>query len=148
MICDEARLAAHEDLDGRLDAAARPGYEAHLVGCASCRAHREGLSRVTAAFSASPPQGAPVDLLGGLGLGEPPARRERPVRRPAARWLPLAGGLAAAAVIAAVGLTLRPATDPQLLAMSPSPAVEVGADAEAILTWFDEDADYEEPLAF
>lgn len=146
MNCDEARVAAHEDLDGRLDVAVRPGYEAHLAACAGCRAHREGLSRVAAAFVASPLEGAPAGLLAGLGLGEAPVR---PARRQATRGLPyFAGALAAAAVIAAVGLSLRTPTDPLLVAMSPSPAVEAGADAEAILTWFDADADYEEPVAF
>lgn len=177
MTCDEVRLAAHEDLDDRLAPAARAGYAAHLAGCASCRAHRAGLSRVPAAFAGSPLEGAPPDLLAGLGLGlaapagpqeagpqavEPtaaesmsavpaPADLAAPARRSPRRqatWLPIAGGLAAAALIAAVGLSLRQAPDPLLVAMSPSPAIEEGADAEAILTWFDAEADYVEPLVF
>lgn len=170
MTCDEVRLAAHEDLDERLEPPARAGYAAHLAGCASCRAHRAGLSRVPAAFAASPLEGAPPDLLAGLGLAAPagpqaaePTAAESPAAVPApadlaaparrsprrqATWLPLAGGLAAAALIAAVGLSLRQVPDPLLVAMSPSPAIEEGADAEAILTWFDAEADYVEPLVF
>ena len=149
MICDEMQVAAHEDCDGRLDAAARAGYEAHLAGCAGCRDYRSGLTRVSSAFVASPLEGAPPDVLDCLGLGAPPAVAAPGLgawRRP--RRASLAGGLVAAALVAAVGLSLRPAGDPLVVAMSPTPRAEQAADAEAILTWFDEDADYMEPLSF
>ena len=146
MTCDEARTAAHEAIDGRLAGGDRPRHEAHLAACAACRAHAAGLARVGAAFAAAPLPGAPPDLLAGLGLAEaPPAVLPM---RPRRRWVPLAGGLVAAALVAAVGLSVRPGTEPVVVAMSPTPGVEAPADAEAILTWFDADADYVDPISF
>jgi predicted anti-sigma-YlaC factor YlaD len=149
MTCHEARDATQAALDGRLGEADRPALEAHLAGCAACRAERSALDRVAAAFAAAPVEVGPLDLVDRLGLA-PAAPVPLAPRRPARRLMPALGGLVAAAVIAGVGLALVPGAPPAVVASVEPAAIAVadeGEEADVILTWFGPEADYQDPLA-
>jgi len=92
---DEGSLHAY--LDGELTAAERAGLEAHLAGCATCRARlaeeRDLVERARGLLAgAAPPEAAlpPLRRTGGGGRGA----------RPLPRWVPLAW---AASVLLALG---------------------------------------------
>jgi anti-sigma-K factor RskA len=92
----------------------RATVEAHLAGCASCRAelaeHLDTLARLTEAFA--PPAGGLEQLLAGLDAPRHMARPTAITAVPSARerrrrWMRVAGVAAAAAAVAAVvGLAL------------------------------------------
>ena len=87
----------------------RAAVEAHLAGCASCRAelaeHLDTLARLTEAFA--PPAGGLEQLLVGLDAPRHMARPTAITAAPSARerrrrWMRVAGVAAAAAAVAAV----------------------------------------------
>jgi len=87
----------------------RATVEAHLAGCASCRAelaeHLDTLARLTEAFA--PPAGGLEQLLAGLDAPRHMARPTAITAAPSAReqrrrWMRVAGVAAAAAAVAAV----------------------------------------------
>ena len=87
----------------------RAAVEAHLAGCASCRAelagHLDTLARLTEAFA--PPAGGLEQLLAGLDAPRHMARPTAITAAPSARerrrrWMRVAGVAAAAAAVAAV----------------------------------------------
>jgi anti-sigma-K factor RskA len=87
----------------------RAAVEAHLAGCASCRAelagHLDTLARLTEAFP--PPAGGVEQLLVGLDAPRHMARPTAITAAPSARerrrrWMRVAGVAAAAAAVAAV----------------------------------------------
>ena len=95
MTCDDARL--DEYLDGELDAAARAASDAHLAGCAACRAELERLGTLESLLKRVP-AGAPPDAERFLAVVRSRSRRPFPWR-----------AAAAAVVLLAVGaLFLRP----------------------------------------
>lgn len=166
MTCEEATNAAWAALDGALDETEAGTLERHLAGCAACRGEALATARVAAAFVASPAPPAPAELMARLGLADikpvpakvvlaaaPVAlpRKPTPKQRPAwlQAWLPIASGLAAAAVIAGVGFVGRPTvpvpTAVALVSPSPASAEEATADGDAILVWFGPEADPVEP---
>lgn len=92
-------------LDGALAPARRAEVEAHLAGCAACRAERDALAGALAALGALPPPPAPSPWFGArleARLAEAaPARVGVLARLLAWRWrlaVPAAGLAAAAAV--------------------------------------------------
>jgi len=99
---DEATTASW--LEGRLDAAAQEGFEAHLASCAPCRAGVRVL-REAAGGEASPAESIPPGFLeaaaGGARARAPIAAREATRSR---RWVAAA---AAIVVIAGAAITAR-----------------------------------------
>ena len=89
-------------LDGALDGARRAEVEAHLAGCAGCRAERDRLARALSALAALPPPAAPrpgFEQRFYARLAREAPRRRSLLERLGAhplRWLVPATGLAAA----------------------------------------------------
>ena len=90
MTCDRCREAMSAALDGEADAAERAGIEAHLAGCADCRAWQRDAAAITRRARTGPAGGHP-DLV---------ARVVDRAPGPRARWR----GTAARVGLAAVGL--------------------------------------------
>jgi anti-sigma factor RsiW len=97
-------------LDGALEGDARAAVEAHLAGCATCRAERDALARALAALAAVPAPSPPApgfEQRFYARLARETPRRSSFLERLAAhplRWLVPATGLAAAL---AVGIGVR-----------------------------------------
>lgn len=107
-----------EDLTALLDGALSPGrrseVEAHLQGCAGCRAERDRLERALGLISMLPPAPEPASDFGRrfwARLEAEPRRRELfPLLAGRWRWIaPLAGAAAMAAVLAVGGIRERSA---------------------------------------
>jgi anti-sigma factor (TIGR02949 family) len=62
MNCDDVRRQLGPYLDGELDRAAIDALEAHLPGCATCRAELRSLETLRAALRSVPREPAPQDL--------------------------------------------------------------------------------------
>jgi anti-sigma factor RsiW len=116
MKCDKAGRLISDGLDGVLEGARKARLEAHLAGCASCRARREGLLRLQEAARASAPAAPDSERLARslarlkAGIrGEAAAAPRLHPSRAVLYWLP--AGAAAALLVAATGLYffLRPA---------------------------------------
>jgi anti-sigma factor RsiW len=116
MRCREARRSFGARLDRRLALAGRDALEAHLAGCAGCRAELARWEAAAGALRALGPAAVPA------GLAERAFRAAvgaaRPAEAPFAWFVPIAertavvGALAAAAVwiaVLATGPTPRPA---------------------------------------
>jgi len=92
-------------LDGEIAAPERALLEAHLAGCASCRAERDRLSRALALIAELPPAPAPSETFEPRFYARLAAEKAK--RRPfleRLRWRFLAPGLAGLAASAAVAL--------------------------------------------
>ena len=81
-----------------LDREERAAFEAHLAGCARCRAEVQGFREVAGLLAHSAPAAAPPAALRDRVLAE--ARRVRPIGRPGT-WVPWLA--AAAALVVALG---------------------------------------------
>ena len=109
LTCAEARERLDDHVDELLDAAASRELEAHLEGCAACRAELRQLRRLLAEAAALPDEiEPPRELWDGIASRLEPRGRVLPFARPLRRWAFLAPPLAAAALLLAVGLGLRP----------------------------------------
>ncbi|HEX5506580.1 MAG TPA: zf-HC2 domain-containing protein [Thermomicrobiales bacterium] len=100
-------------LDGMLDPAERAATEAHLTGCAACRAELAALRRVYAALDALPPAPLPADLAGPVLARLAPAPAPAP-RRVALAWAALGAQLALTVALAAWLLATRDLPAPVL----------------------------------
>jgi len=98
---EEVRALAGAWLDREVDPLARREIEAHLAGCAECRAVVDGARAFSAAIRAEAEYfEAPPALVGKLVAASRPAPPARPAPRRMAAWRPLA--LAASALLAVV----------------------------------------------
>jgi len=102
----ESDLTAY--LDGALDPAGAAAVEAHLSGCAACRAERDRLASALRVVAALPPPPTPSPTFGRTFWArvdaEPRPRRDSLGRLLVGRWAAftaLAGGAAAALVVLA-----------------------------------------------
>jgi hypothetical protein len=143
LTCEQAELLISRLLDGELETESRAGVEAHLAGCAACRAALDAWARIGVAS---------IDLLRGAVPATPlrppgplserrlaalRARRRSGAPAPAA-WIPVA---AAAGVLAALALLLLsgrsprqetlPDRDPLAVAPIPQAATGPGPDRAA-----------------
>lgn len=143
MTCATAQEQIQLALDGRLTASEREALASHVDACAECRRYEQQLAalerRLAAEASRDAQVAAPDDLLARLGLGaEAPVLAAAPVpvkRRSAWRtWLP--AGMAAAALVVALGVG-QFVTQPTEVA-TVEPAL---SDAEAIHLWLDPEAE-------
>ena len=116
LTCAEARERLDDHVDELLDAASSRELEAHLEGCAGCRAELRELRRLLAEAAALPDEiEPPRELWDGIASRLEPRGRVLPFAPSLRRWAFLAPPLAAAAALAlAIGLGLRsgPATAP------------------------------------
>jgi anti-sigma factor RsiW len=98
-------------LDGALDPGARAQVEAHLAGCAACRAERDRLAATLALLGRLPPAPAPSPSFEARFEARLAAaraeRRERRALLDGLRWRWLAPGLAAAAMAATAVVVAR-----------------------------------------
>lgn len=106
--CPDRILVLHALADGELDAMAEVALEAHLRGCAGCRAAFDEIMAVRAALGdAEARPTAPAALrarIEGLVAEAPPVRTERPARR--IDWATFGGGGAVGALAASLALLL------------------------------------------
>ncbi len=114
LTCAQARERLDEHVDELLDAASSRELEAHLEGCAECRAELRELRLLLAEAAALPDEiEPPRELWDGIAARLEPRRRGLPFALPLRRWAFLAPPLAAAAaLLLAVGLGLRPGPAP------------------------------------
>jgi len=101
MRCDDAIGLFTRYRDGDLDPATRADLEAHLAGCARCRAEYEAIDTVRALLRELRPEPAPATLVSGVR-----ARLRRRPERPREvlwRWA-LPAAAAAALVVVALGV--------------------------------------------
>lgn len=133
-------------LDNELSGPARAAVEEHLATCASCRGYLEELARLSGLIREAPLPAASEVTLARIQKRCRAAEDERRVARVAA-WL------TAAAAVVLVGALLPPlggsADEPaaatselwQIVAVSPSAAMQEGADQDPILLaqWIAED---------
>lgn len=122
---DHPRTALIPYLRGELAATEHASVEAHLSGCAACRAERDAFAEILLDLRRSLPETPPVEWA--RWRAELRARRERRVRR---RWLapvPLAvvSAAAAAGLVLAVWLGVErratpvPPPTPEVVAVEP-----------------------------
>jgi len=98
---EEVRALAGAWLDREVDPLAQREIEAHLAGCAACRAAVDGARGFSAAIRAEAEYfEAPPALVARLAAASRPALPARPALRRMAAWRPLA--LAASALLAVV----------------------------------------------
>jgi anti-sigma factor RsiW len=109
MSCREFAPSLSDLVDGGLPRDARAKLEAHLEGCADCRALLADLKRVKAAARALPKMTAPESVWQNVRAGLDGELRRSGARRPATvlqfagwRWRGLTGLAAAAVVVLAV----------------------------------------------
>ena len=114
MSCDEVRPLLREATRGGLDEQTRARIYAHLATCQACQAVADDERALDRVLEARLPQHpASLALKRRLQARLPPQPARAPIRRPIGHWLvPLAGGLAACAVLV-IGLRRgSPSTDP------------------------------------
>jgi len=90
MTCRTVRRNLAGYLDGALSTREHAGVARHLPGCAECRSHLEGYSRMTALLAHAEPPAPPAELSLRIRLAVDRARRDsvwRRVRRAAVRML-------------------------------------------------------------
>jgi hypothetical protein len=103
MNCHRAGDLLSPYLEGELSPARAADLEAHVAGCARCRAELADLRRAVGALRTPPPLVQPVGLLAEFRSRlETPARRPHPFFRPPALWLVPAGAIAAGLLIGVV----------------------------------------------
>ncbi len=136
MSCDGVRASLSRYLDDRLPAGELAATRAHLGGCAACAAEKEALCRVDAAVAAAvadhPFGDAAVErVLAGLPLEE--LGRRRSSAEPARSRAGMGLALAAAALMAALGLALT--VDPGERPMSPAARQVLARAGEGVLVF-------------
>jgi hypothetical protein len=131
--CDDAQLLVSGRLDGALSDTETAQLDAHLVGCAECRAVARDLESLHADAAMLPVMTPSRDLWAGIE-----ARIEAPVvsldsqRRPLARWTSRQVAAAAAVLMAVTAggtwfaATRTPASAPQVAA-APAPRTQIVA---------------------
>lgn len=126
--CALCRHRLEERLDGTLGERERSELDAHLAGCAECRAHAERLSSLVGALGELPELELPdadLEVVWRRTVDSPPRQRAR-------RW-PVALSAAAAVLVVGlfVGLFLLERPDP---AEEPAPAelAQAKADLELV----------------
>jgi len=115
MSCDQVRPLLREATRGGLDEPTRARVYAHLAVCPACQQVAEGERMLDRLLEERLPQHpASLALKGRLQARLPAPATATPPRRFGRRWIgPLAGALAACAVLAVVGLRReRSATEP------------------------------------
>jgi anti-sigma factor RsiW len=87
MKCEAARPLLEGYLDGELERTAVDEIEAHLAGCAACRAELAALESLRGALRALPRERAPADLRARLAaIGELPAMDSTRAATPGSWW--------------------------------------------------------------
>jgi len=109
MRCDEVSRLLADGMAGALPRRRRQAVEAHLAGCAACRAEQDALARAVGLLSQAARPGVPAGLWAGVEarLAAAPAPRRRWALRLA--W---AGAVPAALLATALWLRLPGAPDP------------------------------------
>ena len=145
MKCRAAQRLISAERDERLPASERAALEAHVAGCAPCRADRESLAAAAAAWATHDRAVAPPDveqawrdIRRGMRQAGPDSR---PVHRPwwmRTLWtaVPALGAAAVALVVWIRGP--KPVTDPEAAMASWAQFVEVNASVGAPVVIVDE----------
>jgi anti-sigma factor RsiW len=118
MVCDQAELLVHAYVDGELDLSGVLALEAHLKGCAQCRALRQRISALHEQLRAglesySAPQGLRERLDPTAGSAAPPSP---PVQWQRRQMLRMAASVVVA-ILASSGTTywaVRPSANPRI----------------------------------
>ncbi len=103
--CAAARRLVHAAADGEIDAAGRTQLDAHLAGCAECRAFRDEIDELAAALAGLDDPALPDEDLAAVfarTVDAPAASARTAIRRRRAAPAWAAAGLAAAALVLAL----------------------------------------------
>src|SRR6266540_1112655 len=122
MNCEHYQAALNDSVDGTIDAATATALDAHLAGCAECRALADDFRAIRAAARTLerhlPPARTWHRIADAVGEAEHPelGTRKEPGRRPRGfawlSWRPLAAAAAILLMLSVTLLMLRPATHP------------------------------------
>lgn len=141
MNCEHYEAALNDSVDGTVDAASAAALEAHLAGCAQCRALADDFRAIRAAARTLERHVPPPRTWHRIAEAVEADRRSRGFAW--LSWRPLAAAAAILLMLSATWLMLRPATEPL-------PAATAKATTQPSSPEFDlqnTEADYEMAIA-
>lgn len=129
--CRMARGRMDGELDGQLELREREELRAHLFNCGNCLRRFEERKRVVATLRVPAAVEAPSELFGRIRAAVA-ALGQEPVRQPRRSWASAGAALAAASVMLALVLTIRPGPQVAPTATPGTPGANIAEAARSV----------------